>query len=67
MVAEALEITHSIDTVVLDKTGTITTGANVAQNTTGLTAYYFSHNGLTSEADEQLIPWLQAILASLEA
>ena len=48
-------------------TGTITTGANVAQNTTGLTAYYFSHNGLTSEADEQLIPWLQAILASLEA
>ncbi len=47
-------------------TGTITTGANVAQNTTGLTAYYFSHNGLTSEEDEQLIPWLQTILAALQ-
>ena len=48
-------------------TSTITEGANVAANTTGLTAYYFSHNGITSEENEQLIPWLQAILAALEA
>lgn len=48
-------------------TSTITAGANVAANTTGLTAYYFSHNGITSEENEQLIPWLQAILAALEA
>ena len=48
-------------------TSTITAGANVAANTTGLTAYYFSHNGITSEENEQLIPWLQTILASLEA
>ena len=47
-------------------TDTIADGADVDENTTGLTAYYFSHNGLTSEDEEQLIPWLQAILDALQ-
>lgn len=47
-------------------TSTITNGTAVEGNTTGLTAYYFSHNGLTDEEEEQLIPWLQAILDALQ-
>ena len=48
-------------------TDTIKEGSTVATgNTTGLTAYYFSHNGLTDENEGQFIPYLQEVLAMFE-
>ena len=37
----------------------IEASATAAGNTTGLTAYYFSHNGLTDADKAQFIPYLQ--------
>lgn len=41
----------------------IESSATASGNTTGLTAYYFSHNGLTDE--NQFIPYLQEVIEML--
>ncbi len=43
----------------------IEASATAAGNTTGLTAYYFSHNGLTDADKAQFIPYLQEMIAML--
>ena len=59
--AEALEITHSIDTVVLDKTGTVTQGKPVVTNVIALEA-----DGKTAGENTQAYTELLQLAFSLE-
>lgn len=59
--AEALEITHSIDTVVLDKTGTVTQGKPVVTDVIALEA-----DGKTAGENTQAYTELLQLAFSLE-